>query len=281
MKQAKPISVKSKKKAGAENEITAIDATSWSRRRKRGVRPKKTFDWKVFWAQSWRYTRFTFCSVALLLLVSLPYTIWLYLEAHDVFQIQRVEINSNEKYLVGERKEKLIKELLGKNFVSYDLDLYRVELLNNPWVKNAEVKRRWPDEIDIMIKERRPIAIWNDLYLIEADGDIFEPDLMPSDVMISLQGNIEQKEKMLAGMNFINTMTYSVGLKVEKIILDYRGAWIIVLENDVELYLGAMLFEERLQRFVMHYPSSIHSKMNSIIAIDFRYDHGYALKWKR
>ena len=153
--------------------------------------------------------------------------------------------------------------------------------MSNPWVKNAEVKRRWPDEIDIMIEERRPIAIWNDLYLIEADGSVFEPDLMPSDVMISLQGNAEQIDKMLSGMEIIETAIESVGLTVEKIILDYRGAWIIVLENDVELYLGSMFFEDRLQRFVMHYPSSIQSKMDSIVAIDFRYDHGYALKWKR
>lgn len=89
------------------------------------------------------------------------------------------------------------------------------------------------------------------------------------------------KEKVLAGMRTAQATIQTVGLNVEKIILDYRGAWIIVLENDVELYLGSMFFEERLQRFVMHYPSSIQSKMDNIVAIDFRYDHGYALKWKR
>ncbi len=279
MKQAKPISVKSRKKAKKDDEATIV--TSWTRRRKRGVRPKKPFNWKQFFGQFWHYTKFTFITLALILCVSSPYTIWLYLSTNNIFQIQKVQIHSNEKYLVGQRKDNIINELIGRNFVSYNLDDYRQALLNNPWVKNAEVSRRWPDEIDIMIEERRPIAIWNDLYLIESDGAIFEPDLMPSDIVISLQGNVEQKEKVLAGMRTAQATIQTVGLNVEKIILDYRGAWIIVLENDVELYLGSMFFEERLQRFVMHYPSSIQSKMDNIVAIDFRYDHGYALKWKR
>ncbi|WP_077928588.1 cell division protein FtsQ/DivIB [Wohlfahrtiimonas populi] len=280
MKQARHKSVQSKKSTEKDNE-QVIGATSWSRRRKRGVRHKKPFDWKAFFAKSWHYSRFTLRMLLLASLFLIPYMGWQYISMNNIFPIQNVLIHSEEKYLVGERQQKLLDPLLGQNFVSYDLELYRHEVAKNPWVKSVEVTRRWPDQIELFIEEKRPIAIWNDLYLIEADGTIFEPDLIPSETMISLQGNADQKDKLLDGMSIIQKYIQSVGLNVEKIILDYRGAWTIVLENDVELYLGARFFEERLRRFVMHYPSSIRSKIDSIIAIDFRYDHGYALKWKR
>ncbi|MGL4674630.1 MAG: cell division protein FtsQ/DivIB [Wohlfahrtiimonas sp.] len=258
-----------------------IGATSWSRRRKRGVRHKKPFNWKEFGSKTWHYGRFIFRILLLISIFLIPYLGWQYISLNNVFPIQKVMIHSEEKYLVGENKQKLINELLGKNFVSYDLDTYRSALSDNPWIKTVKVTRRWPDEITLIIEEKKPIAIWNDLYLIEADGTIFEPDLMPPEMMIGLQGNVDQKDKLLDGMIVIQKAIHSVGLNVEKIILDYRGAWTIVLENDVELYLGAKFFEERLRRFVMHYPSSIRSKIDNISAIDFRYDHGYALKWKR
>ncbi|GAA5098593.1 cell division protein FtsQ/DivIB [Wohlfahrtiimonas larvae] len=280
MKQAKAKPVRQKKRTDKNNE-QIIGATSWSRRRKRGVRHKKPFDWKIFGAKSWHYCRYTFRILLLVSLFLIPYMGWQYISLNNVFPIQHVLIHSEEKYLVDERKQKLLEPLLGQNFVSYDLEKYRSEVAQNPWVKSVEVMRHWPDQIDLFIQERRPIAIWNDLYLIEADGTIFEPDLIPSEAMISLQGNLDQKDKLLDGMTVIQKSIQSVGLNVEKIILDYRGAWTIVLENDVELYLGARFFEERLRRFVMHYPSSIRSKIGSITAIDFRYDHGYALKWKR
>lgn len=280
MKQARAKSVQSKKKTDKNHE-QVIGATSWSRRRKRGVRHKKPFDWLKFLARTWYYCRYTVKILLLISLFLIPYMGWQYISLNNIFPIQNVSIHSEAKYLVGERKQKLLDSLLGQNFVSYDLEHYREETANNPWVKSIEVRRHWPDQIDLFIEERRPIAIWNDLYLIEEDGTIFEPDLMPSEKMISLQGNVDQKDKLLDGMNIIQKMIQSVGLEVEKIILDYRGAWTIVLENDVELYLGARFFEERLRRFVMHYPSSIRSKIDNIIAIDFRYDHGYALKWKR
>lgn len=282
MKQARPVSVK-RKKSTEKHATNSVDGEiSWSRRRRRqGVRQKKPFQWKYLLVKAWRYLRFISSTLAMILVVLSPYLVWQYLETHDVFQIQRVVIHSNAKYLVGERKEKLINELLGQNIVSYDVENFRNTLSQNPWVKNIEVKRRWPDEIELMIDERKPIAIWNDLYLIEEDGSIFEPELMPSSSLINLVGNTDQKEKVLEGMIKIEAAINAVGLKVDKIILDYRGSWTIVLENNVELYLGASFFEERLKRFVSHYPSSIQSKMDSIIAVDFRYDRGYALKWKR
>lgn len=280
MKQARSKAVKKKKITEQHNE-QVIGATSWSRRRKRGVRHKKPFNWREFFASIWRYSRFTLRILGLFSLFFIPYMGWQYLSMNNVFPIQKVVVHSDEQYLVGEHKQALLNELLGQNIISYDLDAHRDHLSKHPWIKSVEVRRKLPDEVTLVIEERRPVAIWNDLYLIEADGTIFEPKLMPSQPMINLQGNVEQKDKLLDGMGIIEKEIGSLGLRVEKIILDYRGAWTIVLENDVELYLGAKFFEERLRRFVMHYPSSIRSKIDNIIAIDFRYDHGYALKWKR
>jgi cell division protein FtsQ len=62
-----------------------------------------------------------------------------------------------------------------------DLDAMRERLVALPWVKDANIQRRWPDRLHIHIVERQPAAIWQykgRLRLIDAEGAILPaPDL--------------------------------------------------------------------------------------------------------
>ncbi len=61
----------------------------------------------------------------------------------------------------------------GQPIFDVDLRAARARLLQLPWVADAEVKRRYPDDITVRIVEREPYARWhssNGLYVVERNG---------------------------------------------------------------------------------------------------------------
>ncbi len=59
------------------------------------------------------------------------------------------------------------------SMLTLDLDLIRARLIALPWVKDAEVRRRWPDRLDVRLVERRPAALWQHrgrVVLIDSEG---------------------------------------------------------------------------------------------------------------
>lgn len=64
----------------------------------------------------------------------------------------------------------------GANILSTNIVLTRKRLLAHPWIKDADIIRKLPDEITIHIKEHTPFAIL-DLgrkFIIDTHGDIFK-----------------------------------------------------------------------------------------------------------
>lgn len=56
-----------------------------------------------------------------------------------------------------------------------DVHEARARLMQLPWVADAEVRRRYPDDITVSVVEKLPFALWqapNGVFLIERDGSV-------------------------------------------------------------------------------------------------------------
>ena len=61
----------------------------------------------------------------------------------------------------------------GQTIFSADLWRARAKLMQLDWVANADVRRRYPDDIAVTIAEKKPFALWksaNGFYVIERSG---------------------------------------------------------------------------------------------------------------
>jgi cell division protein FtsQ len=71
----------------------------------------------------------------------------------------------------------------GQSIFTADLPGARARLLRLPWVAQAEVKRRYPDDISVRIVEKQPFARWQSpkgLYVVERSGALItDKDLGP------------------------------------------------------------------------------------------------------
>jgi len=62
------------------------------------------------------------------------------------------------------------------NLLSLDLKDICQRLENSPWVERAQIKRTLPDQLDISICEREPVALinLNQLHLVDEKGTVFK-----------------------------------------------------------------------------------------------------------
>jgi cell division protein FtsQ len=63
----------------------------------------------------------------------------------------------------------------GQSIFGADVHAARARLMQLPWVADAEVRRRYPDDISISVVEKLPFALWqapNGVYVIERSGGV-------------------------------------------------------------------------------------------------------------
>jgi cell division protein FtsQ len=63
----------------------------------------------------------------------------------------------------------------GDSIFGADVHAARTRLMQLPWVADAEVRRRYPDDITVSVMEKLPFALWqapDGVYLIERDGRV-------------------------------------------------------------------------------------------------------------
>ena len=93
----------------------------------------------------------------------------------DYFRANSIIINGTNRL----SQNQIIKHIgidAGINIFSVNLSATRKRLLAHPWIADAEVRRELPNEINIRIKEHKPLAIINlgRKFLINDHGEIFK-----------------------------------------------------------------------------------------------------------
>ena len=64
----------------------------------------------------------------------------------------------------------------GDPILGFQINTLRKRLIELPWVRDATIKRKWPDTVEIHIAERQPMVLWQRkkrLYLIDTEGVAF------------------------------------------------------------------------------------------------------------
>ncbi len=55
-------------------------------------------------------------------------------------------------------------------FMTQDVNIIQSQIERLPWIKQASVRKQWPDELKIHLVEYVPIARWNDQHMVDAKG---------------------------------------------------------------------------------------------------------------
>jgi len=149
-------------------------------------------------------------------------------------------------------------------------------------VEMVTVRRVWPDTLKLRVVEQRAAARWGDKAVLNRQGLVFTPDAASIPKRLPQLSGPEELRRRVLEMYIAMTGTLApIGRRVEQLQLDNRRAWLLKLDNGVELKLGRDEAIERLQRFVRVYPTVFAEREAELNAVDLRYSNGFAVRWDR
>lgn len=100
-------------------------------------------------------------------------------------KIKEVRVTKTAHLSEGEIR-KVEKMLSGKNIVFAPVGDARDSLLKNPWLKEVAFHKRYPSKIEVVVKERVPvaqIAYQGKFYLVSEDGMVLDTLFEPADII--------------------------------------------------------------------------------------------------
>ena len=193
--------------------------------------------------------------------------------------IARVEVHAPFLHLQQGRVEKQLDEYLQERFFQLNLVAIQQELLQIPWVKNATVKRAWPDRLLVTIDEQQAVARWRQESLIGSDGMIFTPDrIVDFSELPVLAGPEYQALEVMQQYLAISQLLRPMGLTINELRLGDTGAWRFKVDGK-EISLGRDRRMERLQRFIRLYHARLEQQWIRVERVDLRYLNGASVAW--
>lgn len=144
-----------------------------------------------------------------------------------------------------------------------------------PWVRDAAVRREFPDGVEIQLEAYDAVARWNDDALVSSRGEIFRapytgalprvraPDAMAPAIVRDL-ASVQESVKPVAS-------------PVSEIVVSPRGAWRVTLASGLVLEVGRSDVPARIQRFAAAWTQLAAAGTQTNHA-DLRYANGFALR---
>jgi cell division protein FtsQ len=173
------------------------------------------------------------------------------------------------------------------NFFSVDLQRSRAAFEAVPWVRQAVVRRIWPNQLAVQLEEHRALALWQGDdrgdRLVNQRGEVFEANVgdVEDDALPMFSGPEGSAASMLAMYQRLTPILSAMKSELDSLILSGRGSWRVVLDSGATLELGRGAEDEvaaRTARFVATLADVNKRFGQALEYADLRHTDGYAVR---
>jgi cell division protein FtsQ len=226
-----------------------------------------------------------FAGFALLLVAALG---WWALR-HPVFALRAIVVEGDVTHNSAATLRANVAPHLAGNFLTVDLQKARAAFEAVPWVRQAVVRREFPNRLRVRLEEQQAEAFWgadSDSRLVNSFGEVFEanPGDVEQDDLPRLTGPDGSSAQVLAMYRALKPLMEPLELGVEELDLSGRGGWTARLDSGAVVELGRGTMEEvlaRSDRFA-HTLTQVTAKYGrrpeALVTADLRHTDGYAVK---
>jgi cell division protein FtsQ len=204
----------------------------------------------------------------------------LFLVVHlPLFPLREVKVNGELQHVTREQVQFIVTRALKGNFFTLDLNKTRRTFEKLPWVRNVNVRRRWPDKLEVTLEEHQALARWNNTALVNTQGELFQA---ASDQQLPVfSGPADSVKEVASQYQFFKQQLAATGHQPAQVSLSPRRAWQIRLDDGLVVELGREQVEQRLEKFVKVYDRSLGrlgQMKKTVDYVDLRYPNGFAVR---
>ena len=226
-----------------------------------------------------------FAGVAVLLLAVVS---WWALR-HPAFSIARIVVEGELVHNNAVTLRTNVAPHLTGNFFTVDLKDARKAFEQVPWVREAEVRREYPNGLRVILREHEAQAYWGPdtgTAMVNTMGEVFEANVgeVEREGLPRLSGPEGSAVDVLRMYYALEPAFEDMSTPIDALVLRDRGSWLVQLENGASIELGGGNEQEvlqRIQRFVRTLPQIAQQYQRTADALeyaDLRYPDGYALR---
>jgi len=204
--------------------------------------------------------------------------------SRPLFPVRELVVLTPPAQVTEAQLEYVARTAIQGNFFTVELENIRTHFEKLPWVRRAEVRRRWPDGIELRLEEHQAVAYWTandsgESRLVNRQGEVFTAS---SDAaMPSFSGPQGSAALLLARHQAYSSLLHPMGVSLNEVMLSARQAWQLKLDNGLLIVLGRdqerAPLDARLTRFVNAWPSVEQNIGLQVAVADLRYPGGFAL----
>jgi cell division protein FtsQ len=206
-----------------------------------------------------------------------------------VFNIRSVKVEGEvTRNSVSTIRANALPQLAG-NYFTLDLARGQRAFEAVPWVRQAIVRRVWPNRLAVKLEEHRAAALWavkdGDDQLVNQQGEVFQANLgdVEDEALPTLQGPEGSSAEVLGMYRSLVPVFDKLEMHIDSLAMSGRGSWRAEFDGGAEIELGRGNETEvvaRSERFVGTVTQVIARYQRPLVYADLRHNEGYALRLK-
>ena len=189
--------------------------------------------------------------------------------------VKKVRLDAAPERVVADDVQSLLRTQVRGNFLTEDIDQLRRMLEKLPWVRKVSVQREFPDQLRVTLEEHKAIAHWNDVALVNQQGEIFEAET--TQALPEFSGYEGTSQEVAKQYTLFSQQLAPLNLNIMQLVLSTRHSWQLHLSNHMVVELGRNAMQQRLARFIAVYPYITGDTTGGQI-VDMRYRDGFAVR---
>lgn len=207
------------------------------------------------------------------------------------FPLRTLAVEGDVQHVDAQAISEAIAGRVQGNFFGVDLEAVRAALEQVPWVRRAHVRRQWPDRLQVELEEQVAVARWGEKsdgdQLVNPYGELFNG--RTTQELPRFIGPLGSEMEVARHYVEFSQSVVPLEARISQIALSERAAWQLKLamknQPTLTLMLGRSEGEEklldaneRLRRFVQHYPRLKVRLNRNVQYVDLRYPNGFAVR---
>jgi cell division protein FtsQ len=208
---------------------------------------------------------------------------------HPVFALRGITVSGDVTHNNAVTLRANVAPRLSGTFFTLDLAQARLAFEAVPWVRQAVVRREFPNRLRVLLQEHKAVAYWGaegESKLVNSFGEVFEANVgeVEQEALPRLNGPDGQAAQVLAMYQTLQPLFEAMDMDLQQIEQTGHGGWRARLDTGAALELGGGSVAEvlaRTQRFLKtltQVTSSYGRQPDALITADLRHEDGYAIR---